>query len=175
MEQSMSAEEWFKKEDELARQGRIERLKWLLEQTPDNKIWLFHDGIISQRLFEQTRYCFVYGQYLATIMLGLSFVEHSLAALFYASGRNDLVRASLSVQTEEALSVKWIDHQEKEILDQARKIRNDITHFRNPGRSNSLEEKTLGIPEEIEHYFENNARQMMLIVFRILNRTSMRN
>jgi hypothetical protein len=170
----MNAKEWIIREDTITQEDRIERLQWLLEHTPDNEIWLFHDGIISQRLFEQTRYCFVYGQYLATITLGLSFVEHSLAALFYANGRNDLVRASLAVLSKEALSVNWINQEEKLALDQARKIRNDITHFRKPGRENPLEANTYGIPEKMERYFEDNARKMMLIVFHLLNRTSVR-
>ena len=51
------------------------------------------DGMMAKYLFEETRYCFVYGQYLAVIsVLGMALVERTLAAEFYASGRDDLER-----------------------------------------------------------------------------------
>lgn len=170
----MNAEEWVNYEDNVARQSRIDRLQWLLEQTPDSKIWLFHDGIISHELFEQTRYCFVYGQYLATIILGMSFIEHSLAALFFGAGRNDLERANLSVLTEEALLAGWVNQEEKDTIDEARTIRNDVTHFRRPGSNHPLMKQTYGIPEDLEEFLELNAQQIILIVFRLLKRTSVR-
>lgn len=170
----MNAEEWIAREDSLSKQDRISRLQWLLDQTPDNQFWLFHGGLISHELFEQTRYCFIYGQYLATIILGLSFIEHTLAALFYASGRNDLERANISVLIEKTFEEGWIDHEEVMVLDQARIIRNDITHFRKPGDDSSLEKQTFGDPQEAEILFESNARQILLLVFQILNRFSVR-
>ena len=170
----MNAEEWIVREDFVAQQDRVSRLQWLLDQTPENEIWLFHGGLLSHELFEQTRYCFVYGQYLATIILGLSFIEHTLAALFFASGRNDLERANISVLIERAFEEGWIDEEELKALDQARKIRNDVTHFRKPGDDLSMEKLTFGDPEEAQILFGSNARQIILIVFRILNRFSVR-
>lgn len=170
----MNAEEWLKREDEVARQGRIERLQWLLEHTPDNRNWLFHDAPLSYELFEETRYCFVYGQYLATIILGISYIEHTLAAIFFASGRDDLERANFSVLITEAYVEGWIDINEKDSLDWARSVRNDVTHFRKPGQTNPLTTQVLMLGETSEIIFENNARQIMLIVFNILNRTAVR-
>jgi len=170
----MKAEEWVNYEDNIARQGRIERLQWLLEQTPDSKIWLFYDGIISQELFEQTRYCFVYGQYLATIILGVSFIEHLLAALFYGTGRDDLERANLALLSEEALLAGWVSKEEKDTIDEARTIRNDVTHFRKPGSNLPLMKLTFGDSELLEEFLEIKAQQIMLIVFHLLKRTSVR-
>lgn len=170
----MNAEEWLMREDEVAKQGRIERLKWLMEQTPGNRIWLFHDALHSYELFEQTRYCFVYGLFLATIILGVSYVENTLAALFFASGRDDLERANLNVLIEEAYKVEWINEKEKKALDNARLIRNDVTHFRKPGSSNPITSQMFTTCQSSEIIFENYARETMLIVFKILNRTAAR-
>lgn len=170
----MNAKEWIMREDAITQADRIERLKWMLGHTPENEIWLFHSGIISKRLFEQMRYCFVYGQYLATIFLGVSFFEHTLAALFFGSGRNDFERASFSVLIKEAFSVGWLDAGELNALEEARKLRNDLTHFRKPLDESSLDYKTLGDPVAIENYLESSARKIMLIVFDFINRTSVR-
>src|SRR5437773_2713842 len=82
---------------------------------------------------EETRYCFVYGQFLAVIVLGVAFVERALAAEFYSSGRDDLERENISVLLREARHAGWLNAAEYSALDRARQIRNPVTHFRRPG------------------------------------------
>lgn len=133
------AEEWLTHEDNICRQDRLARLNWLSSRSPDAEYWTFPGGLISKYLFEETRYCFVYGQFLATTVLGLSYIEHTLASLFYASGRNDLERASISTLLREALNCGWINQIEFDNLQRAREVRNPITHFRRPGYDDTIE------------------------------------
>jgi hypothetical protein len=93
----MNSEEWVDREDEIQRADRIRRLEWLVQLAPNNGIWLFHGGSLTKSLFEEAKYCFVYGQFFASTMLGLSFLEHSLASLLYGTGRNDLERANIQI------------------------------------------------------------------------------
>src|SRR2546425_1893912 len=74
-----SAEEWLEREDTVAREGRLARLEWIAAQIPEVDWMVFGCGPISKYVFEEARYCYVYGQFLASIMLGLAFVEMSLA------------------------------------------------------------------------------------------------
>lgn len=168
----MNAEDWIDREDSTDRLNRVTRLQWLLDQISGNEFWLFHGGYLSFELFEQTRYCFVYGQYLATIILGLSFIEHTLAILFFASGRDDLERADISVLTQNAFMVGWIGQEEKKAIDQARKIRNDVTHYRNPSHKDSLVQQTKMDQEKIESFLEQKARLVILTAFHILSHFS---
>ncbi len=170
----MDAEEWIINEDSVTSRDRKQRLQWLLDHTPENTIWIFHGGLLSQQLFEQTRYCYIYGQFLATIILGLSFVEHMLAALFFVSGRDELERANLASLIENAFNVGWINNEEQILINNSREIRNAITHFRKPGSDSSLEKLTLYDPEDLEALLNKWASQMMIIVFSILNRFSVR-
>ena len=87
---TLSAEEWLDNEDSQCRSDRLNRLKWIIEKYPDIDISLFHGGLKSHYLFEEARHCFVYGQYIASIVLSLSYIENTLASAFYVSGRNDL-------------------------------------------------------------------------------------
>ena len=98
---------------------------------------------MAKHLFEESRYCFVYGQFLAAIVLGLSYIDHTLADLFYASGRNDLKRSGISTLLHEALTEGWISQTEVDDLHHAREIRNPITHFREPGHATTIEEPSL--------------------------------
>ena len=170
----MNAKDWVIHEDSVTQQDRVTRLQWLLQHTPQNEIWLYHGGLLSQELFEQTRYCYVYGQFLATIILGLSFIENTLGAMFFTTGRNDLERANISTLITEAFNEGWISSKEKQELDQARIIRNDVTHFRKPGDETSIIQRIRTEEYEIEVLFEQEAREVMLVVFNILSRFSVR-
>lgn len=170
----MNAEDWIIHEDSVTQQDRVTRLQWLLDKAPKNEIWLFHGGNLSQELFEQSRYCFAYGLYLATIILGLSFIEHTLGALFFTTGRNDLERASISKLIQEAFNEGWINLQEKCDIEQANKLRNEITHYRKPLDTNSQLQQTKMGRIDIEALLEQKAHEVMLIVFKILRRFSVR-
>ena len=82
---------WLRDEDSKCYEDRLFRLKFLAERTPTEGYWSF-DGLAGKYLFEEARYCFVYGQCcLAAILLGIASTwKLALAASFYASGRNDL-------------------------------------------------------------------------------------
>lgn len=170
----MDTKEWIQNEDKNARPIRIERLQWLLENTPQNEIWLFHAGYLNYELFEQARYCFVYGQDLAVIMLGLSFIEHTLAALLFESGRDDLARTNLTVLTKEAHKIQWIDDAEMKAIDEAREIRNGVTHFRKPTDKTSIEKQTEYNEGAFLAMIEKESRQIIKIVFLLINKLSPR-
>lgn len=77
-----ATEEWLTSEDNLCRQDRLARLHWLASKTLDTEYWAFPGVSMSKYLFEEARCCFAYGQFLATIVLGLSYIEHTLAGPF---------------------------------------------------------------------------------------------
>ena len=98
----MSASRWLRNEDNLCFEDRLSRLRWLVEHSPKKEYWTFPGGLLAESLFEEARYCFVYGQFLAANLLGLVYIERTLSALFYGAGRNDLESASLSKLLKEA-------------------------------------------------------------------------
>ena len=94
---------WLSNEDARCFEDRLSRIEWLVDNSPAGENWTFPGGLLAKSLFEEARYCFVYAQtFLATILLGLAYIERTLAALSYEAGRNDLERAPLSVLLEEA-------------------------------------------------------------------------
>src|SRR5262249_37427609 len=121
---------WLDHEDSSGRDNRIARLEWLATLMPKAEYLTYPGGLLSKSLFEELRYCFAYGQFISSIMLGLAYIERTLAAEFYAAGRDDLERASISTLLREALSAGWITNEESAQIDTARDIRNRFTHFR---------------------------------------------
>jgi hypothetical protein len=172
MGQNNPSKIWLKHEDNTAREDRLARLDWIADLMPDVDYLSFPGGWMSKYLFEEARYCFVYGQFFATIVLGLSYIERTLAALFYAMGRNDLERANISNLLREAVNAGWIDQVEFDALDRARKIRNPITHFRRPGFNDTVEYRSIMENELPYTIIEEDAQHVMATAFQLLRKNA---
>ncbi len=119
-------------------------------------------------LFEEARYCFVYGQFMAAIVLGMAYVELTVAALLYGAGRSDLERANISVLFREAVKLGWISEIELKDLNHARALRNQVTHFRKPLSGDTIEHRSVTLNEPPYSLLEEDARHVMQVVFRLL-------
>jgi len=164
-----SEEKWLSDEDRKFREDRVIRLKWISGKMPKADYVGYVGGQMAYYLFEEARYSFVYGQFLASIILGLSFIEQSLAAQFYASGRDDLERANLSKLLQEARSNNWISESEFINLEQARKIRNPITHFRRPGYVDTIEWRSVEDNNPPYQIIEKDAYHVMEAMFHLMD------
>ena len=169
---NLSSEEWLIREDSTGRKDRLARLDWLISNVPDANYMTFPGGLMSKYLFEEARYCFVYGQFLAVIVLGLSHIEHTLAALFYMAGRNDLERATISTLLREAKTEGWVTETEFDNLERARKVRNPITHFRRPLHDETVEYRAVAQNELPYTIIEEDAQHVMETVLRLLGKNA---
>lgn len=152
---------WLSQEDVGCRAGRIARLEWLASILPTANYLTFPGGLTAKFLLEEMRYCFVYGQFLATIMLGLAYIERTLAADFFASGRDDLEQAGMATLLLEARSHGKLSDDEADELDRIRRTRNPVTHFRRPGACDSIESRSL---QESEHPYELLERDAQAVI-----------
>jgi hypothetical protein len=164
------AEAWLDKEDKACREGRRDRLDWVAGLMPVAEYLTFPGGWMAKHLFEEARYCFVYGQFLATIVLGMAYVERTLAALLYGAGRSDLERASISFLLREAVENGWLSQEEFKNLDHARTLRNPIAHFRRPLHEDTVESRSVTLKELPYSIIEEDARHVMVTAFRVLAR-----
>jgi hypothetical protein len=167
-----TAEQWLSREDKQSRTGRLERLQWLAAELPQGDYLTFPGGMMAKFLFEETRYCFAYGQYLAVIMLGIAFIERTLAAEFYASGRNDLERSSIAELLTEARNEGWLTEMEYDAFDRARKIRNPVTHFRRPGHRENIDARMLQENEYPYTLIEQDARTIAAAVMHMVGKNA---
>lgn len=164
------SEEWLTREDESCRSDRIARLDWLACRMPEAEYLTFPAGLTSKHLFEEARYSFVYGQFLASILLGFAFIEMTLAAWFYMAGRNDLERATVSKLLSEAKDAGWLTEDEYRRIEDIRCKRNPVTHFRAPLSENSIECRALNANDHPYAVIEQDARDVMTTVMHILGR-----
>jgi len=161
-------EEWLLAEDKSCFAQRVERLDWLISNAPDAQIWNFPGGLVGKQLFEEARYCFVYGQFLATAILGFAYVERTLAAMFYGAGRNDLQRATSEGLFQEAHAAGWLTEQELEAFDKARRLRNPLVHFRKPLHKDLPEFRAIQEERRPYEVIEDDAKHILMVVFHLV-------
>ena len=92
--------------------------------------------------------------------------------MFYASGRDDLVRATSKKLFEEALDQGWLNKGEFELFEEARKLRNPLAHFRTPMHEELPEWRAFHEGSEPHDVVESDARQILEVVFRLVERNA---
>ena len=160
--------EWLSDEDSKCFEDRLSRLQWLIDNSPAGEYWTFPGGLLAKTLFEEARYCFVYAQYLAAVLVGLAFIERTLAALFYQAGRNDLERASLSALLGEAYAAGLIGSGEFQDLERIREKRNSYAHFRRPGHEDSMEARAILEDEAPYSVIERDATAVIAVALNVV-------
>jgi hypothetical protein len=135
---------------------------------PQTSHLVFSGGWLAKYLFEEARYCFIFAQFLAVVVLGFAFIERTLAAMFYGVGRTDLERASASTLLREAVTVGWLSTAEHEWLDRARELRNPVTHFRKPLHGDTIEFRSVTVNVQPYSLLEEDARHVLLAVIHLL-------
>ncbi len=163
-----ASKKWLRDEDQACFDGRAGRLRWIASIAPSKQAWLFHGGWLAKQQFEEARYCFVYGQYIATVVVGLAFVERTLAAKFYAAGRNDLQRATAQQLFDEAHKVGWLTQSELAAFEAARDLRNPLTHYRRPMHDDLPEMRAFGQRLHTSELLESDARAVLEAAFRLI-------
>ena len=163
---------WLRDEDSKCYEDRLFRLKFLAERTPTGGYWSF-DGLAGKYLFEEARYCFIYGQFLASILLGIAYLETALAASFYASGRDDLQRATFSELLDDALSDGLISVDEYQEMNRVRSERNAYGHYRRPLHEERIEARAFEGDELPYDIIERDATAVMNLLLRIVGKGSL--
>ncbi|HHT9114041.1 MAG: hypothetical protein HZA47_10515 [Planctomycetes bacterium] len=166
------SEDWLIQEDMVCFADRAARLDWIAAIMPTAEYLTFPSGLMAKYLFEEARYCFVYGQFLAVIVLGLAFLEKTLASRFFMAGRNDLERASISRLLHEARNKAWLTEDEYEKLERIRLARNPVAHFRAPLAEDSIEFRALGKENHPYSVIEQDSRDVIEAVMHMLGRNA---
>ncbi len=152
-----TAREWLKDEDSKCHEDRAIRLAWMAERINTEEHQAFSGGLLGYSLYEEMRYSFVYGQFLAASALGFAYIEQTVAAYFYGIGSDKFVRTSVQELLAEALERGLINHHQWGELDRIRKTRNVYTHFRQPGHKDSVERRAIQDDDSFYGIIEQDA------------------
>lgn len=161
---------WLNSRNIVFSKNGANRLEWLVNQTPRSSHWVFPGGSVTINLFEAASYCFVNGQFLGAMVMGLSYIEHTLAGLFAAAGRKELENSGVEVLAREAAVLALLKQKDFDIVKEATKKRNaKFTMRRSVGFQNS-ENPIIEENEEESAVYEEDGRKVMSVVIRLLDK-----
>ena len=161
---------WLSGSNQLFSKKGANRLEWLMSQTPRSTHWVFPGGAVTINLFEAASYCFVNGQFLGAMVMGLSYIEHTLAGLFEAAGRKELQNAGVEVLALEAMSLSLLSQKDVDIVKEAAQKRDaKLSMRRSIGRSSSAQ-SMIEEDEKVSAVYEEDGRKVMSVVIRLLDK-----
>ena len=94
--------------DLLGGSGRLGRVEWLAKHFSAGDLYLLQDGAFSQLLFTDVLETFVGGQFIATIILGFSFIERTIAGRLFFVGEKDAAMGKSEALLNAALRKGWL-------------------------------------------------------------------
>lgn len=166
-------ENWLRSEDKNSFNERRIRLRWLIDEFGSfDNIIAHYGGFISYRAFEEARRCYLYGEFIAVVLLSQIVLEHTLAGLFQMEGRDDLNCAGFKKLLDEAIRLGYTSQQEYDVFNTIRKLRNPYVHYRSPMNSEHIGQRIVMNDMTPFEIFETDAQVALKVVFRLLNRLS---
>ena len=116
--------------DLLGGTGQLARASWVAQRVRDDDIYFMQDGTLSQLLFKEVLSSYVSGQYIAAIVLGFSLIERTAAGRLAFVGDKSAASNNSETLLRKAMERGWLKPDEFDLLDELRKLRNPIVHFR---------------------------------------------
>jgi len=156
---TLSPAKWLEAEDTQQRAARSARLEWVREKMPKADRMVAGCGPISNYQLKEAQYCYVYGQFLAAIVLGLAFLENSLAGALRCVGQEGLPKKGVGEMAKDALRRGWLTEPDYNTLERVRRLRNSVTHFREPGNFERIEARACREQSDENAVFETDARE----------------
>jgi hypothetical protein len=145
--------------DRLAAPVRAERIRWVAKVIPRNT-W-FGMPMDTYYLFEEAKSCFIYGQFVATVVMSVSFIEHWFAANLHKRGFHKEASAGLAAMVACArkhhLVVEVILHR----VDRLRLKRNPFAHLKGMDHEHSLGARSVTQRQHPDEVLEQDAREAL--------------
>lgn len=172
---------WLQNEDEISRESKAKRLQHLAKEFGNANGWQgFYGGILTKDFFEEARWCYANGQFIACVVLCQCFLEQSLQSLLSAGAPNYSVnykwleKAGFFQLMEKAYEENIIARNEYKDFNLIRKMRIQYVHPK-PVFSNKTFDRRV-IEENKSHWdlYEKDAKQAINIVSKLIQRSPFR-
>jgi hypothetical protein len=159
-------------DDILGDSNHLKRTTWVSSHIHKNDLYLFQDGILSKLILTEALQSFIGGQFIATIILGFSFLERTIAGRLHFIGVEKVIKMNSEALLNEALHRKWLTDDEYTNLNNLRELRNPIVHFREHLADSRPEVRATIEAKTTTQMLESDAEKVLGAVINILNKTS---
>ena len=146
---------------------RTERLAWLNTVVP-SEYFAFHGGLATLHLFEDMRSCYAHGNLLAVVVVGLAFIEHTLAAALFSRGHEEAAALGFQRIVKTLQDLYAFPHGLSERLTVLSPIRNRIAHFRAPTSPEEVSTMALATGRPVAELWEQDAVTVVKVAADVL-------
>lgn len=166
----MMADEWLSAEDDATRSSRAVRLAFVLQAGGPLGNMLIPGGFVPARALDEARWCYVNGQFLASVLLCQAMLEHVLAGQYALMGKDSLIKKGFERLCDEALADHLISPSEHCAFASLRLLRNPYVHPKRMNDPKRMERRMMTENLSQEDIVEGDARQALLTVLRLMER-----
>lgn len=153
--------------------GRVRRARLLAEGIDRTGLYFLQDGTLTHRLFIEAAETFLSGQFISTTILGFSFIERTIAGRLHHLGKKSESKSKSEVLFKHAKKYKWLSDEEYQNLEEIRKFRNPIVHFKDPLDESRPEIQALLNAKTTKEYLEVQAERVLMAAIHVLNYTAL--
>ena len=144
---------------------RAERIRWLSTVIPKSSGYMM--PLESMKVFQEAKDCYVYGQYVATVVLSASFVEHWLGGILVARGSQKVSSQGLAAIVEHCRENDLLPAILCDKVDALRKIRNPFVHLKSFDHPQGLGQRMLKQRAHPDAILEADAKESLVAMYSV--------
>lgn len=148
-----------------SRPRRAARVRWLEKAIPEDCGYLM--AVESLYVFEEAKSSFIYGHFVATIVLAASFVEHWLVSQLNTKGFHKEASRGLAACIKCARENRLVTKGLLNRVDRLRLIRNPFVHLKSFDHEHGLVQRSLRHQAHPEEILETDARNALAAMYEI--------
>ena len=145
--------------------ARAARMRWLREVTPKNIGYIL--PVETALAFEEARSCFIYGNFIATVLLAAAFVEHWLVSNLESRGHSSEASRGLAAAIKFARAKNLVDHAILDRADHLRLIRNPFVHLKEFGHEYTVSQRASKDRTDPWTLIEGDAKEALIAMYGI--------
>ena len=145
--------------------ARAARVRWLKEVVPRNVGYIL--PVETAFVFEEARSCFVYGHFVATIVLAAAFLEHWLISNLNSRGFEKEASRGLAAAIKFARKNKFADPIVLDKAEHLRLIRNPFVHLKESDHEHNLTRRTVKSGTDPWVQSEIDARESIMAMYAV--------
>ena len=145
--------------------SRLDRFKWLYDIFPPNKGFMMSYEMAF--VFDEAKMCFMNGEYISTILLANSFIEHWLGSYLLGKGFERAAQKGTKaiidcLRENQLLHVYLIDR-----IDKIRRKRNPFVHLKPYNHKENLSQRVFINMKPPEDILEDDAKEAISLMYQI--------
>lgn len=152
--------------------NQLSRADWVVNLLRDD-FYFLQDGEFSRLLLNEVLECFIGGQFIASIILGFSMIERSVAGRLSYIGEKSTAKGNSAQLIEAALKRSWITQAEYDHIDKLRTLRNPIAHFKEFMEESRPEVRASLDGKSTAQLLETDAKKTLEAMIHILEKTAL--